>query len=898
MASIYSFEIDGWGEVGPLLKATASEGFADGSFTLTASVLIGADEIGAMCWVQDADCVPDGLYTYTLKSPGLMTFQADPADVTVGTFSVDALARVEDHFRISDGVPGWVIGTSALARWYPELVSVSESAGQRLSNTGGLASVDGFEVTVARRQGLAAISPTTYLAATAGPVVLALPLTATGLVVTTDSAAPFAGESASTPGPATSAQPAWVGTEAIDVRGTVSSVAHPWGVTTYTATNDGSATFVTRGVLRTQKQSHPLGSAIFGGMPTPLGQVGRTFVYGEGHASHGLRIDVSRGPIEVSDPSVGASTAIRFALTSSLLRSYRTDSGSASASFYQDEWPDVLSGTIDARIESGSGSLWYWVDINGIAAIGGFTRTGTAPIAISADGSETWEYSIDTTLDAMADFPVVRASGSQEEWNRVALRVDILDEDVLDAWIGRYATPGEWVEEIGAELPLIIRSGLTGSSYAFPPSDAPLAHVFVPVTWPRLHNSDGLGGGSYRWVEINPVDAILTLLTSTGTATNGAHDVGPSSFGMAVPVADIDVSTFTTIGNRLDEEGITAGSVALLGSENVVISEFLDTLLKTYALQVATRTDGTIILIDMAVIDPDTTATLDEGDLVGGPATLELSAGSAVESITIKYARPWISPHMGQKFITEARATTQGISDLFSRIRGETATISPIFAAACDEAQDNALGARWSSVLNVSFGVVGTMSCEVDPGFVPDVGEIVAVTLPAFPNAEDTGGMTGALCRIMDRIHVSRPIGGNPRDTLRLLVYGETVDNKRRRWSPSGLVTASTSPTSFTLSADVYHGAEFASDAASFSQGDHVDVFTANWTRITTVTPGEVASVAGNVITLMTAGTGGSGDVTPSAGDKIALSAESDQPSAVALTWAWLSAATPGYRWE
>jgi len=108
MASIYSLEIDGWGEVGPAIAVTDAEGFADGTFTLTTGgTPPSADEIGAMIWVEDVSAVvADGFYTLTARTASTFTMQALPANVTVTTAAgLSGLARNEDHFKISDGIP-------------------------------------------------------------------------------------------------------------------------------------------------------------------------------------------------------------------------------------------------------------------------------------------------------------------------------------------------------------------------------------------------------------------------------------------------------------------------------------------------------------------------------------------------------------------------------------------------------------------------------------------------------------------------------------------------------------------------------------------------------------------------------------------------------------------------
>lgn len=884
MSSIYVFEIDGWGEVGPPTAVTASEGFADGTFTLTAVAPLPSDEIGAMCWVEDCDVVPDGFYTYTVKGSGLMTFQAALADVTVGTFTVTGIARVEDHYRISDGIPAWVTGAAAVARWYKDIKGVSDTAGQRISPLGGLASVDGVEIHATRRQGLAATSPETYRVAAAGPVTCSSPLSASSTAVEAFSAAPFSGESATTPTAA--AQPPWFGLEAVDVRGVPTSSTAD-GVTTYTVTHDGSTTFVVRGVLRTSPQSHPQGAAIYGKIPTPVGQTCRTFVYPEGHAAHSSRSEKMLGLCERTNPSKNFATAQVFAIASQLLTPYRKSPGQTEGkSFGTDEPFSFITGTSSTIVRTQSGSQWNWILIDEHAALRA-ARTGSAPIEVDEDGFEDWQYQSLNQVDEIKDFPIVRRIDDRDAWMRLAFPSS-MEFDGLGFPTG--------------DIPRFTIARGTFNFYVIPPaSGAPMCHVFEPVTWTRTANGDAFGGLSdSRLIQINPVDVILSVLTSTGSpSSNGAHDKAPREFGLAIPVSAIDSASFAAIGDRLDAQGINAGTVAILQEDIESLSDWLGQLAKTYGLAIATTTTGKVRLIDMAFVDFDTTVTLDEGDLVAGPATLAIDAKLALESVTFKYDRPWIDPDLAESQVTDtARAKPTGLTSLFQRIRGESVDFTPPFAASVDRDSQNALIGRWASIMGWNSGIVGTISADVDPGYSGEIGDDVAGTLPAFPNSPDTGAMSGAMCRIIDRVHVARPVGSNPRDTLTLIAYGVTSGESVRKWSPSGVVSAVTSATVFTLDASVYHGADYASDAASFTDGVKVNIWTANWALLSTVGPGTLSGKTGNQLTLSAAAQGGSGDVTAAIGNKVTLSEESDQSASDAVGWGWLSSSTPGYTWH
>jgi hypothetical protein len=878
MASVYVLEIDGWGEVGPAIDVTDAEGFADGTFTLTtAGTPPPATEYGAMIWVEDVSAVvADGYYTLTARDATTFTMQATAAEVTVTTAAgLSGLARIEDHFKISDSVPSWVTGADAQARWYADILTAPESAGQRVSALGGIATVDGFDVVVARRDGLSAVSASTYLLATNGPVVMGSSLTATATVIVTESAAPYAGESASSPtGPA---QPVWVGTEAIDVRGAVPPPSIADGVSTYTATHDGSATWVTRGVLRTFADSHAQGVAVFGTMPTPIGQLARTYVYADGHASHADRTSEGKGAVEGVNPSLASSTALSLSLASALMTARaRTDSATADSFVHSDaSW---LSGAQPFRVNSASGSRWNYVLVDGVAALL-TARTGVAPISVDANGIETWDYLTVTLVNEVQDFPIVRKT-DHETWENLtyAARADV---DRLEVSITRLllTTDGDAVVAIGG-------------------SGMPLCHVFRPVTWARSSNSGEWFGASLRHIQINPVDAILSLLTSTGGGHNGAHDTGPREFGMGIPVDEIETATFTAIGDRFDAEGITAGSIALLSTEDNEIRERLDVLCKTYGLSIVTTTDGSVRLVDMVTIDYDTATTLDEGDLVSVP-TFSIGIGGAVNSVTLTYDRPWEDPETAtSEIIQTIQATTGGILESLSRVSGKSVSIKPWFAASVDDGSRDALAIRWAHMISQSNGVVGRITANVDPGYTGQIGDTVSVTLPAFPNAQDSGGMSGALCRIIDRIHVSRPIGDNPHDQITLLAYGVTSADKPRQWAPSGVVSSVSTKKVFNLETSAYHGPDFTSDATSFTDGSKVDIYTTNWSLRSTVTPGTVLSTSGDTMTLSVAAAGGSGDVTPSVGDKVTLAAESSQSVSEAAKWGWLTTSTPGYLWR
>ena len=892
MASLYVFEIDGWGEVGPRSAVTQSQGFADGSFQLTTATVISSEETGAMCWVEDCSIVPDGYYTYTAKGAGVMTLQAAPDVVTVATVAVSGFVRVEDHFRISDGVPDWVTGAAALARWHTDLVAVSHSAGQRISPYGGIAGVDGLQVVTGNvNLGLAAVSRGSYLYDTLGPVTVATGITAAAQSVSAYSAAPFAGESATSP--TASAQPAWFSNEAVDVRGTASSSSTS-GRDTYTVTDDGSSTFVTRGVLRTEARSHIGGTVIFGKVPTAIGQTCRTFVYEEGHASHAFR---RQEVVALCEGSKVDSLGNRqmFKLASQLLNPARKTLEKP-LGFYSRALPTnaYTSPLMTSEAEQYTDSEWTFC-LDGLCAQA-ITRTSATPSEIGDNGERNYPYTATRDIEVRSDFPMIRPAKSDDVWQ-------IFNSDQLGKRF-RY-NGGEGISTEGgaiADADGVVTStrDATVETARFVAPRFPLCHVFFPVTWTADGNDFDVSFSSPRYVDVSPVDVALTVITSTGTiGANGAHDLAPRELGLAIPLDQVEVDTFTTIGNRLQSEGCWAQTVFMDEDSNGSVADWLDKLLRAYALGLVTTIAGKVRLVDMAVTDYTSTKTLTEANVVGAPAVnpvYELNPRGSLETVSLKYPRPWVRPsEIGEGIEQIVRQDPNGVSGLFAGVQGDSVTVETDFALSSNILSQHALGLRWSRMIAQSSGLAALFSVDVDPAYVADVGDVISVTLANLPNVANAGGMDGVYCRVDDRVHESRPVGEQPRDTLTLRVF-EASRATQVEWAPSAQVDVVTSSTAFTVEAAEFHGGDYTSDATSFADGATVHFYDENLVRLTTI-EGTVGSTSVNAVTLSTAAQDGGGPFTPSTTDIMLLAELSAQGASIAEPFAWISATTPGRSW-
>ena len=865
---IFAAEIDGHGEVGETLSVTGAEGFADGTFSLTMSTRHPAAEIGAMCYLDSVGVVADGWYTFTRRTVGKCWFVADPADVTVGATIVTGSSRIDDHYRISDGIPSWVTGANAVARWFPYLQGVTETAGQRVDPTGGVAKVDGVELTTSYlRNGLEAIRRTTYREDTTGPCTLADPMTGSTTTLVSVSSAVYSG--GGTSAPTTAQPPVWVGTEAVDSR-TTASTSTSGAVTEYTHT-------VTRGVLRTLARPHAEGTAIFAGMPSVTGRTGRAYLYPNSAGSHADRHQTFRGVIE-SFVLERKGRLQRMRIAAGLLAVHR----------------DVVPRVVTARRGDGSvgpdtnylirqsrQSLVTWLDIEG-RVMGRVERVRSFG---DYDGREEWLYTGFGEITTRSDLPLIKAMSGAE--------------------YARATGPARSTFGL-ADDRLIIYVGPTGSETFITNTEiiesAVVGHLFEPIRWPRSRNDDIAGAGwvvTERLMEVNPIDALICVLTSTGTdELNGEWDKAPAELSLGIAYTSLDIDSFTEVGDKFAADGVTAGTVWLSTRSSDPLAKFIGALCETYCLALVTTKAGLIRLVDLSVLDPVGAVTLGESDLVAAPDDpYDVDPAKVPTSVAIQFNKPWINgARSPNKVTTRASVATDGMLEHVAELAGKELSIDCPFSASVDESSDGALAVLWGAYLKIQRGVSARLEVDVLPTWAGDVGDTVSVTLPTLPNAAGDGPMTAALARVVDRVSMIRPIG-RASDGVTLEVYGYSADElTERNWSASGVVASASSSTDFDLEASNYNGVA-SSDAESFQSGDRIHIYEADWT-LRTDTAGVVDTASGNNITLSSAAESSGSPVTPNAGDKIALSNESDQTTARAATEMWQSSTVPGNQWQ
>jgi hypothetical protein len=109
------------------------------------------DNVGARVYIEGFSSrnVPDGYYTITAGTTSDVTISGIFASTpTTGAPTTTASITIEDFYKISNGIPDFVSGTSAASRWL-NIISeegLSSTIGQRISPRGGVSSFDGFSL--------------------------------------------------------------------------------------------------------------------------------------------------------------------------------------------------------------------------------------------------------------------------------------------------------------------------------------------------------------------------------------------------------------------------------------------------------------------------------------------------------------------------------------------------------------------------------------------------------------------------------------------------------------------------------------------------------------------------------------------------------------------------------
>ena len=155
---IIFLRLHGWGVVSSedtqvIDCASTNNSTGVASLYITSIATINADEIGSEVFISGVTGLVDGFYTLTNftvggPSPGLDTIEikGDPdlfSLVPGGGIYIGSAIRIEDHYKICNRIPDFVTGTSALSRWYLNLIDITPTLSSQVNVRGGVSKIDG-----------------------------------------------------------------------------------------------------------------------------------------------------------------------------------------------------------------------------------------------------------------------------------------------------------------------------------------------------------------------------------------------------------------------------------------------------------------------------------------------------------------------------------------------------------------------------------------------------------------------------------------------------------------------------------------------------------------------------------------------------------------------------------
>lgn len=111
------------------------------------------DQVGSTLFVSDSDIpeLPNGYYTLAAVDNVTfeLTLKGDLILAGAGPGSLTSFIRVEDFYKISTGVPDYVTGELAAARWLPLITGLTETLGQKIELLGGASTISGLTISTA-----------------------------------------------------------------------------------------------------------------------------------------------------------------------------------------------------------------------------------------------------------------------------------------------------------------------------------------------------------------------------------------------------------------------------------------------------------------------------------------------------------------------------------------------------------------------------------------------------------------------------------------------------------------------------------------------------------------------------------------------------------------------------
>jgi hypothetical protein len=935
--------VDGWGVVSALdyfvgaVDINATSGL--GTLQMTGSSVLTSSQIGSTVYFSQS--APTSLEVFgTLLSASAngstvqVQFNPDQIDSTYNGFATGS-TRIEDHYKLSTGIPDYVTGEDARSRWFTGITSFTPTIGTEIKPLGGVSSVDGFSINhnTFYETGFAKTRFDVLGEIISGTITKAfIPLDTqeTEFAVTGD-VTPWAGSYNDGVRPPTAGlyEPVFMGSEAMMVTSS-SDVFHPVG----------TIVGVKRGLLGTDREVHSVGSIMIDGFTTPLGRRG-TFYIGEKNdesqfdaeqAYSGLigGLQFANG---VSEQTISISSNTFETWANSVILRQPPKA----------EWEDGWGNTILAQ-QYNPASKWRWIKAGDAC----FRLKGD-PEQIGYDtdplsGHLTYRYDVDVELNGDQGINAIAVDTlSVEDYSKL----NDPNRPEVDQWGNDPDIQGlsELIQFPGG-LPAIIThwtsfnttSGYGGEAFwgvaRYPlrqdQEEIQLAHVFegddsglFSYSTPEFSPPGQPQYPSERLITCSPIDALLQIITTqngdgkntiTYNGTEYNFDKLPSELGLGLTQDDIDVDSFFDIGFRMVAGNLNVINAHIAAEDVEKMKKWIEeNLLQPFFLALVTDSRGKLKLID--VTDASWNSDLVEitntdlyrqaGDVL--EVEYAYSSENLLDQVAYEVIRPWISPtspdHEDKIFI---QSVNDGISNLFQKVSENPKVIKPKVGVVFeDEASEKAFAQRAAALIANYRSIVPKLSIPVSRDLDVSVGDKVLINIANLPmnrgawqrDAQSAIGLITSIAQDItswiNRLEV-------------VLIDTNPSLSEKRKWSAAATVDSKTSNTEFTVSTSDFtpdtEWAPFEDDVDAFSEDDYVILIDVNGVILSVdgsgdPQPRQITDITGNVITIDAAFSDASSSAIDPVGHYIIHGAESLQPTLTQGKFMW-SNHPLAYKWE
>ena len=929
MANILWTKIQGWGVVS---SEDSDIGFATANNAAgTAVLVIGTTtttltsfEAGSEVYVTDLPGLVDGFYTATtifaLSGDTYVYIKGDPANFSIVNGRTSGKIRIEDHYKISTGIPDWVTGKNAFNRWYTAMVNVSPTLGSTVKMDGGIGKTDGL--TVGHNALYLGLDKIRWdVMNTDSTILLKTKIydqtEDTGWIAT---GAPWM-DSYDTPNTAPALgtyEPVFVSSEAIRVD---SATAAPSGPT-YTFD-------LTRGLLRTTKEQHIYGELFFQGFTTPAGK--RLWLHStlETDTCYYEAEDLFNGLITGIEYDEGGGLQEIAVSDDMLVTKKRPSYGFGQPSVLG--LPTNTNGDTTIKIDQQYvGYYWRWVAVDGVAC------------RIELDPVEQRYFETDTDNDNYGRVISFQKLQNEIIKDGVINAINIEQGSSLEEWkqwnevhpylllpasqrFGRNADPDP------DPMPFIDNPGerdgnqftgiwrLQWEAIADNVSEYDICHVFEGNEFapnPTWDINQGEIFPGQRWVRANPVEIILQiLLTKWGDSLNTFDydgqtwdfDVLPPELGLSLNPEQINFESFLRAANFFDENEIYIYNAYISAKDTDTLEKWLQgNILQPFLISLTVANDNKINLTLLAQQEYNTALnTLNNAALfsnVGEPSEISYRYDTSllVSKIVHEFERGWLPPDDPEsKKTVNYLFGIDGASRQLLGLEAEELKSKPQAAPSFADSDLPILGDYFGPYLTAFRTIIPVFTCQVHKSFAGNCGDYIYVDLENLPDArggDDTNlqGVGLITKRKRDVLHQI--------DELEVAILNTQRLDVLKGWAASGKLDTVASDTVFDLLPSEYTPTRFSDydeDAESFNVNDEVLLYDENFTLRSTDGAATISNISGNTITLSAAWKSGGFDITPAPTDIMLHYNQASQTTETQIEFAWIfTARTNQQKWQ